>query len=852
MSHKNSFHNTEELISDSPFLSELSFEKTKEFKSDIEDESLNRNMDESPFLSIYELEDFDNEASNPELEAYVEFLSELYDEEFNEEIEEMVNEALDYYTNHITETYHPDTPITSDETSQILEEYFTPFEQEFNEFVDEFIDYLEEKNVREINRNEINELIENFDNEIENSDETEIDDEGYVEYEDELYVPGFEQLKRRKKRKARRKRRRARIKGRIKKVAKKIGKGFLKVLGGPALIVFKKFMKKWGKKLLKKLIKLAKKLVPKEYRDIIDQLGKTFAKGKSKEIAFEYDYFSGIPNIQLEMDAAITNFVFSNLNQKKSNEFDELFLERLFISENNENSDKEIDLSFARNQFVRQLSRLDNESNAEPIIENYVQAILKAIKIVLKLVGRKRIVNALTKLALKLIARISKRFRKKSDRQKLQPIVRLVVDKGLKTIGFEIPEEQELETAAHSVASILEQSIAHLEYFNKNELENEELMESYVIEAFEQAVASNFPQLLSEEAYIQHPNLRESKRNGFWVAGPIKGKIKYYKKYTLPHEVEITPHMANAIESFQGIPLNVALRDRMGIPYGKTIHARIHLFELLPQGQLLHINKFEKAIPGLGIKNLHPWTLFHPLTEQAAGILLGEPGLKCRCGKCNIHSTLSYTSGLTGHRYYFIEIPNLINNKFDYIEGFSSNLRSSKIKLNINLIKNYLKTFIFLSEHDAQFISHKLTGYNGVVNAYKILSEIVEHRLNYSLNNGVSENVLLIHPQIVPGYGSGNALNLLPTIVQIQFKKYLKEIIKKSLFDYLRNNKDSFINATINPIEGITLCMYFNYLSVLENISLYLKGKYLKNWEDIFMSDLPKIKIQTKIGYWNE
>ena len=151
-------------------------------------------------------------------------------------------------------------------------------------------------------------------------------------------------------------------------------------------------------------------------------------------------------------------------------------------------------------------------------------------------------------------------------------------------------------------------------------LNDQEALMAETLEAFEKAAANNFPS--------QH--IKESKRltadNGTWIMMPRSGRKHCYKKYTRIFDATIDNRIASTLTTFRGVPLANFLKDKLGLDLSKPINARVHLYEAIEGTKLYMIARSER-IPGLGNSGRHGYRQLHPLTVEAATLLLREPRL---------------------------------------------------------------------------------------------------------------------------------------------------------------------------------------------------------------------------------
>ena len=168
----------------------------------------------------------------------------------------------------------------------------------------------------------------------------------------------------------------------------------------------------------------------------------------------------------------------------------------------------------------------------------------------------------------------------------------------------------------------MEETLTRVASLPDHVLDNQELLEGFALEAFEQAAAANLPALFSEATYKKRPELLEGGVNATWVMLPLRRPR--YKRCSRTFNVTITPQMAEAVESFENTPLSDYLQDQLGLPEGEDVEAEIHLFEVLPGGTAADIARNESETPGLGAADEVTLSQLQPLTHEAAGVLPGR------------------------------------------------------------------------------------------------------------------------------------------------------------------------------------------------------------------------------------
>ena len=151
-------------------------------------------------------------------------------------------------------------------------------------------------------------------------------------------------------------------------------------------------------------------------------------------------------------------------------------------------------------------------------------------------------------------------------------------------------------------------------------LDDEALLEGFVLEAFEKAASRNLPEVLPEETYVKWPHLRESKASkGVWIR-KLKHRRRLYKKYSRVMKAKLSYHKLRAIKSFAETPLSEILQNQYGLAPGADLEAMVHLYEATPGTTLPQISQYEDSTSGLGQRK-YAYTQLHPLTPEVAGML---------------------------------------------------------------------------------------------------------------------------------------------------------------------------------------------------------------------------------------
>ncbi|MEO0459091.1 MAG: hypothetical protein AAF152_21275, partial [Cyanobacteria bacterium P01_A01_bin.114] len=568
---------------------------------------------DSPFPSVYELED-PLPASGivaPEMEEYVAFLNELYDEEFDDAIADLADEAAELYHGQF-ESEYGDPVSQKREAEFLLESHFEPVTYELEAFIEGLTSELDQVDVEHANLADIENLIDQY----------------APVFEGGIFKKigrGLKKLGKKAKRAVQK------VKKKVKRVAKKVARGVkrgVKAVGKgirkAGKFVKKKLksvlnrLKKLIKPLLKRVLKFALNRIPSQYRQLAKGLAKRLFGKEVEEFELfelEEETTQDLSTLQNEFDEQVANLLFAEAEA----DMDESVASYEAEARQPMSEDAVDDLDQARADFIQQISALEDGEDPTPVVENFVPAVMAALKLGLRLIGRQKVVKFLAKLIAKLI--------RKFVGKKYAPLLsQAIVDVGLRLIGLEVTPEDEADAAGAAVAATVEETVRQVAALPDYVLDSEELLEGFVLEAFEKAAAANLPPVLPESSYEKRPDLRESSRTrGTWLMHPLRRRRKRYKKFSRVSQVKITPEVARTVKTFCGVPLAVFLRDRLGLMPGRTVQARIHLYEAIPGTRLGQICQDEAHVPGLGMAEAR--SQLHPLTPEAAGMLLGEAGL---------------------------------------------------------------------------------------------------------------------------------------------------------------------------------------------------------------------------------
>lgn len=784
---------------ESPFLAAMTFSREE---PEEESEALPAGQIETPFRSVYyeeEAGDIDSATS----EAMAELLAELRDEEFDEALSELANEAAALAETQMVNGGNGYGSNTA-QVERLLEQHFAPLEAAVQQLFESAADRMQGQDITRLTEGELDQLLEAGSPALPEPN------------------PAFEfffgSLKKKLKNIA---------KGAV-KLAKK-GVGTLATLGlGPIL----NKLKALARPLIKRVLQMAINELPAQLQPLAKKLAGKFVS----EAPEGQPVSSPAAEVQFEFDQQVAELLFVEP------EFEgELTVAEYESQVANTVEDPVNELAEARQRFVQSIQQLREGEDPTPAVENFLPAILPALKLGIKLAGRGRVVNFLKKPVAMLI--------RKFVGPKYTPMLaRAMVDAGLRLLHLEASPEEANLAAAEAVASTVEETVRRVASLPEYVLENEALLEGFTIQAFEAAAAANLPPVLPEQVYQRRPDLRESTGPaGAWVLQPRgKGGSRFYQKYTRVFQnVPLPPHVAVSVKTFGGRPLASFLRDSLGVQPNPGLVARVHVYEAVPGTWLSRIARWERGVPGLNGAR-HAWRMLHPLTPQAAGMLLGQPALG---REMPLDERMDPAAVAPGERFYYLEVPGA-RPQVTQTNGRPPDLRrSSDIRIDMDFANRKLRAQVYLSEADAQEIAVKLRQGAPASGVLTGLNSLLDTTLRDIFAFGLYSKVKMNHRIAVLWPVSGYALKRLPEAVLERFRHQLMEWLGRGLANFFTSRSQTFVAATQDPADGVTLSISFEGAPGFDQLDRLLLGQAVGSPDTLFSGPAPEAAVQATPGF---
>jgi hypothetical protein len=689
----------------------------------------------SPFLSVYELAEGESAVEDPMREAYATLVNELYDEEFDEALFELLTDARSLHQDHLASGHSPS------EAERLVTQRFSQLARESEAMVDAV--------AREFGRREETGIVEG---EIETF---------FEQYAPSVQVdPAFENFFGKLAKK---------IGKAVKSVAGKAWQGIKKIGLGPILNQIKALIKPLLDRVLQKAIGKLPEAVRPAARTLAEKLG--LASPKPAEpaapAASDSSGAGGDSAVPAEGGGSPVQAAAGSDPTEIQKEFDEQIAGAFLAPDEAELTMETArwrsssaaaappvfaNLDDARDQFIQELDSLKPGESPEPYVQNFLPAVLPALRLGIRLIGRPRVINFLAPLLARLISKLI-------GPEQAPALSKAIVDAGLRLLNLEMPEGEQSRLAASAVAATVEETVNRVASLPDHILDNQELLEGFALEAFEQAAAANLPAVLSESTYRQRPDLLEGGVNAAWLLMPLRGR-KRYKRCTRVFKVRITPHMAEEVESFEGVPLSDYLQDQLGLPEGAEVEAEVHLYEALPGTTVADIARSESETSGLGASDEATVSQLHPLTPEAASALLGKPGLGRR------PPLTAYPWNVAaGQRLFHLVIPGRRPLTIPGRWGRRRLRRLFHINITLDAPGDQIRVCIFLSEVKAQKLAVRLRQQVHAGSLTVAFSKFVARRLPRILHGQRPRRLRIVHPGIPPGQSPASVLQRLPALV---------------------------------------------------------------------------------------
>lgn len=736
----------------------------------------------SPFVTDYE-DEIGESGGGPRAERFAALVAELADTEFSEALEDLVNEATAIAEDRYRVSSEANESEMEDSgAEQAVKAYLEPIAQAAESMLEAMAEQLAQVDLPSASNSEVDSLLEQFS--MPTHDLSPVADQ---------------------------------FLGGVLKKAKKLVKGVASKVTSvmPHAIIMKK-LATLVRPLLDRVLKTAIKRLPVSVRPMAQNLAKRFLGAplgaRPAGEASEEEELAAVDPAQLEeeFDSEIAGYAMDGESFEN-----EAAVEHALAEELAPRGNPLRNLARARKRFARRIVTLKPDEPVEPVVEEFVPAVLAALKLGVKIIGRPRVVSALSGL----VANFIKRY---VGTEQARTLSRPLVDAGLRIVGLETVEEREEDATGYAIGATVEDTVARLvQDAPEAAWESEPLLQSYATEAFQQAASAHFP-----DSLIKSELHESSNTSGVWVGLPRGSGHKSYQKYSRVLDVTLTPQAVSSATTFGGVSLRAFLADRLGVKIDRQIRARAHLFEALPGTTLGLVALGEKNVALLGTAGRAGRSLLHPLTPEAASAVLGEPGLArhvdqqflARRGRIAV-----------GQRFYFLDVPGarVRQARRPTLSGMRP-ARSSQPKIVLDFPQRELRLFLFFSETDAQQVAAQLRKKASPTAVISMLKSLHETIIKRALSTQPSSVVKVIH-ETAPTENlsipiAANVMKLAGNKLARKLREWLASVLSRELTQHYDRVAGDFISAASNDADGVTLQITFQAPPLLEQIRRALKG----------------------------
>ncbi|MEK6438992.1 hypothetical protein [Pseudonocardia sp. T1-2H] len=723
---------------------------------------------DSPFLNEYFAadtgSDVEADAPDPRASEAVELLAELHDAEFDEVVGELVQDAAEAYA----EQYRFETAddATGPVAERFLSEYLAPLQERAQALVEQVADAAAEHDPAAMTEEELDGFLSRF----------EVADTG-MRPAFENFLGGFGR----------------KLAGVVKKGVQLAGR-FLPI----SAILRKLASLPFVRALVKKVLRFALGQLPPQLRPAARQLAARLLRKATAQELDEYgetDQPAGpaVGLIQEEFDVGVATLLLAR-DELES----EVALVGMADTERGE-GDPLGELHAARERFIAEVGALGEGQDATQATERFVPALLPVLRFGLRL-ARPKVVAALSRH----VARMIQPYVGAQSR----PLARAIVDAGLRMLSLEASEETETHVAGTALAGTVEDTVRRMTELDEAVLDSETLLEAAVAEAFDEAAAANFPPELIR------PELRETELPGTWVLLPTQGR-PFYRGFTHVAPTRITPQLARAVRTFGGGTLADVLRDRYGIT--GPVEARMRMYQAVPGTALARVVRAEREVPQLDEMSLHP------LTTQAAGMLLREPGL----GRDVAPEYLAGPDVIAdGQRFYHLEIPSAAaSTPAARRRDRQRRPRSTGLSVRVTPGRDEVRVRLYLSETDAQELATALgQGPAGARRLTRLLLRRVDAGLRAVLRGRAPGRVRIVHEAVPEDHLTGRVAQRRPQ-VRRWLAGWLPAALHRAVTDrFAARHGRQFTEALANPADGVTVRVTFRHPPGLARLTHLLRG----------------------------
>lgn len=497
------------------------------------------------------------------------------------------------------------------------------------------------------------------------------------------------------------------------------------------------------------------------------------------------------------------------------------------------------ELGEARAGFITRIGDLPRGGDPAPALEQFIPAIMAALPLIrtgIGLIGRGRVVDF---LANQLAALIRPIVGPDTDR-----LSKAIADAGLKLLTLEAGHSSGPSAAGPAaIGAVVEDTVRAVAMMPQSELEDPSALAAATQLFFMESMSQHVPTSLLKPRPGHTPETSDGA--GQWVSMPQPPRRAGYRKFTRIFDVVVTEQTAKAVYGFGRVSLFNSLRDSRGeVRY--PLRARVHLYEAIPGTWLSRIALLERKVPGLG--KTMAWPQIRPLTVEAAGMLLGQPGL----GRPTPGKFLQ-----TGHKIG-------VGQRFFYLE-FAAPLqqprplcvRSSDVFVTADLRqgREQVRIALYLSEADSAAVAKSIVAGEPLQGLMQFKAGI-ENGIRRVFTDGVGSHFDVLREasaapageSFLPVAGLGKwVLEKAGSALISWIVKEVLDRVWEALRGWAKRRQDDFIGAVRDPACGVTIVLGFGGSPIIGAVRILIAGRVptYSEWQSLVRTSsvLPELVV---------
>ncbi|WP_332819860.1 hypothetical protein [Sphingopyxis sp.] len=440
-------------------------------------------------------------------------------------------------------------------------------------------------------------------------------------------------------------------------------------------------------------------------------------------------------------------------------------------------------LAQARQTMVDRLQEAGEDENLAPVVEQFIPAILGALRLGIKLIGRPKVVNFLAKYLGQLIG-------KWVGPTQSGPLSAAIVNAGLQMASLEAESEYSAEAGpnfagSNALASVVEDTVRRLAENEDYVFEDEGLMQLAAAEAFGQAVATHFP------SQFVRANLQQAPTLGGTFISHHPRSARSYAKYSMIPEVELSEQVADELPAFGGSTVGAAMRAA-GAAF--PVKARVHVYQAKAGTTVPNMVRTDRK----AVRGTSP---MHPLTPYAAGLLLREPRLGVAVPSRFLKSRHRIAAG---QRLYRLE-PVGGANGLAPPAGRRDALRlaPSRAWISVHRPQARISVGFYIAEVEAQQLADAIRQGRGPAALLQKLTDAFKHIRRH--RSGAPANNMVAREGGEDFEDFAASPNKVSPAARQHLRRRIRSWVLPALSKWVAANSEAFVRAVAHPDAGVTI-----------------------------------------------